>query len=162
MRALDNTDLQILANLFRDARLSNKDLAIQVGLAPSSCLERVKRLQNDGVILGSSLKLNMNALGGHIQAMIAVRLSNHSRETVESFMQAIQPASEVLSLYHLGGENDLLIHVTVVDTRHLRDFVFNSITSRNEVSHVETALVYDYRQSNTMPKFELKATSESK
>ncbi|GGD50654.1 Lrp/AsnC family transcriptional regulator [Lacimicrobium alkaliphilum] len=158
MRALDNTDLQILANLFRDARLSNKDLAREVGLAPSSCLERVKRLQNDGVIQGCSLKLNMNALGAHIQAMIAVRLSNHNRETFESFMQAVQPAPEVLSLYHLGGDNDLLIHVAVVDTQHLRDFVFNTITCRNEVSHVETALVYDYRQSDTMPKFVLNSS----
>lgn len=159
MRALDNTDLQILANLFGDARLSNKDLAKQVGLAPSSCLERVKRLQKDGVIQGCTLKLNMKALGAHIQAMIAVRLSSHNRETVENFMQAVQPASEVLSLYHLGGENDLLIHVTVVDTQHLRDFVFNTITARNEVSHVETALVYDFRLSDTMPRFVL-TTSE--
>ncbi|WP_088330488.1 Lrp/AsnC family transcriptional regulator [Lacimicrobium sp. SS2-24] len=153
MRALDNTDLQILANLFKDARVSNKDLAKMVGLAPSSCLERVKRLQHEGVIQGSSLKLNMNALGAHIQAMIAVRLSDHNRETFERFMEAVQHVPEVLSLYHLGGENDLLIHVTVVDTRHLRDFVFNTITSRQEVSHVETALVYDYRQSDSMPRF---------
>ncbi|GAB3012023.1 Lrp/AsnC family transcriptional regulator [Bowmanella dokdonensis] len=153
MRALDTTDLEILAILFQDARLTNKELASRVGLAPSSCLERVRRLQHDGVIRGSSLRLNVNALGGHIQAMIAARLSNHNRETVEAFMQALLPMPEVLSLYHMGGENDFLIHVTVADTEHLRDFVFNAVTARPEVNHVETALVYDYRFSESLPRF---------
>ncbi|WP_102794200.1 Lrp/AsnC family transcriptional regulator [Bowmanella denitrificans] len=153
MRPLDNTDLQILAMLFKDARLTNKELASRVGLAPSSCLERVKRLQTDKVIQGCSLSLDMNALGGHIQAMIAVRLSNHNRETVDAFMADLLPMPEVLSLYHMGGENDFLVHVTVADTLHLRDFVFNAVTARAEVNHVETALVYDFRQSQTLPRF---------
>ncbi|GAA0363842.1 Lrp/AsnC family transcriptional regulator [Bowmanella denitrificans] len=153
MRPLDNTDLQILAMLFKDARLTNKELASRVGLAPSSCLERVKRLQTDKVIQGCSMSLDMNALGGHIQAMIAVRLSNHNRETVDAFMADLLPMPEVLSLYHMGGENDFLVHVTVADTLHLRDFVFNAVTARAEVNHVETALVYDFRQSQTLPRF---------
>ncbi|MBN7821022.1 Lrp/AsnC family transcriptional regulator [Bowmanella sp. Y26] len=153
MRPLDNTDLQILALLYKDARLTNKELASRVGLAPSSCLERVKRLQAEQVIQGSSLTLNMSALGGHIQAMIAVRLSNHNRETVDAFMADLLPMPEVMRLYHMGGENDFLVHVTVSDTHHLRDFVFNAVTARAEVNHVETALVYDYCQSQSLPEF---------
>ncbi|MFT4937194.1 MAG: DNA-binding Lrp family transcriptional regulator [Paraglaciecola sp.] len=152
-RPLDNQDLAILALLYQDARISNKDIAHQVGLAPSSCLERIKRLQADSVIQGSQLQVELNALGGHIQAMISVRLSDHSRATVDLFQQDLLPLPEVISLYHMGGDIDFLIHVTVANSGHLRDFVFNAITARAEVSHVETALVYDHQSSSSLPSF---------
>ncbi len=152
-KPLDTIDLEILALLYKDARLSNKDIAQQVGLAPSSCLERIKRLQNEKVIVGPRLLVDLNALGGHIQAMISVRLSDHNRAAVDAFQSDLLTLPEVICLYHMGGENDFLVHVTVSDSAHLRDFVFNSITARNEVNHVETALVYDYQTSSSLPCF---------
>ncbi|WJG08896.1 Lrp/AsnC family transcriptional regulator [Aliiglaciecola sp. LCG003] len=153
IRPLDNTDLQILALMYQDASLSNKDIALQVGLAPSSCLERVKRLQADGTIISQHLLVDMKALGGHIQALISVRLSDHNRATVNQFQTDLLPLPEVMSIFHMGGENDFLIHVTVSDSIHLRDFVFNAVTARKEVNHVETALVYDHQVSHTLPNF---------
>lgn len=152
-KALDSTDLAILALLYSDARLSNKDIATQVGLAPSSCLERIKRLQAENVIQASRVQIDLNALGGHIQAMISVRLSDHNRETVDNFVQALLPLPETLSVFHTGGENDFLLHVSVSDSAHLRDFVFNALTARREVSHVESTLVYDFQNSNSLPSF---------
>lgn len=152
-RTLDSTDLHILALLFEDARLSNKDIATQIGLAPSSCLERIKRLQNENVINGQRLLVDFNAIGGHIQAMISVRIADHNRATVDAFQNDLLPLPEVICVYHMGGENDFLVHVTVSDSMHLRDFVFNAITARDEVNHVETALVYDYQISKTIPDF---------
>ena len=152
-RTLDNTDLQILALLYKNARLTNKEIATQVGLAPSSCLERIKRLQNDKILGPARQEVNFNALGGHIQGMISVRLSDHNRATVDQFQNDLLPLPEVVSLYHMGGENDFLVHVTVSDSLHLRDFVFNAITARPEVNHVETSLVYDFKTSNVIPSF---------
>lgn len=143
-----------MALLYKDARLTNKDIASQVGLAPSSCLERIKRLQSDNVIGPARQEVNFNALGGHIQGMISVRLSDHNRATVDQFQSDLLPLPEVVSLYHMGGENDFLVHVTVSDSLHLRDFVFNAITARPEVNHVETSLVYDYKTSNVLPSFD--------
>lgn len=152
-RPLDQTDLNILALLYQDARMTNKDIAEQVSLAPSSCFERIKRLQTEGIVLKSQLVVDVAALGGHIQALIAVRVSDHNRATVDNFQQELLPLPEVLSIFHLGGENDFLVHVTVSDSMHLRDFVFNAITARTEVNHVETALVYDHQTSNSLPNF---------
>jgi DNA-binding Lrp family transcriptional regulator len=150
-RILDNTDISILALLYQDARLNNKDIAERVGLAPSSCLERIKKLQVDNVILGSSLEVNLQLLGGNIQAMISVKLSDHNRATVDNLQKLWLELPEVLSLYHMGGDIDFFVHVSVANTSHLRDFVFNQITSHNEVSHVETALVYEHAKSVTLP-----------
>lgn len=153
-RILDSIDLEILTLMYKDARLTNKEIANNVNLAPSSCLERIKRLQAENVITGTAISIDFNALGGHIQAMISVRLSDHSRMTVDAFQTDLLKLPEVVSLYHMGGDNDFLMHVTVGDTAHLRDFVFNAITARKEVNHVETALIYDYHSSNKLPRFE--------
>lgn len=150
-RLLDNTDLAILALLYQDARLNNKDIAEQVGLAPSSCLERIKKLQADEIILGSRLYVNLQSLGGNIQAMISVKLSDHNRATVDQLQKSWLVLPEVLSLYHMGGNIDFFVHVSVADTSHLRDFVFNQITAHQAVSHVETALVYEHTQGVTLP-----------
>lgn len=96
--------------------------------------------------------VDFNALGGHIQTMISVRLSDHNRATVDLFQHDLLLLPEVISVYHMGGDIDFLVHATVTDSAHLRDFVFDAVTARNEVSHVETALVYDYKTSNSLPR----------
>ena len=75
MRNLDQLDLDILAHLFRDAGMTNKDLAALVGVAPSTCLERVRKLQQDGVLKGAHCEVDYQALGGHIQAMVSLQLA---------------------------------------------------------------------------------------
>ncbi|MDM7861793.1 Lrp/AsnC family transcriptional regulator [Alteromonas sp. ASW11-36] len=150
---LDPTDVQLLAHLYANPNLNNKTLAEAVGLAPSSCHERVKRLYASEVIRSSMLQVDHEALGGHIQAMVAVRLSNHDRDTIAGFQADLLDTNEVVSLYHTGGENDFLLHVSVPNALHLRDFVFDAITARTEVNHVETALVYDVQVSQKLPHY---------
>lgn len=151
-RTLDNIDIAILAALYQDARINNKDIAELVGLAPSSCLERIKKLQSEHIIKGSQLLVDLQSLGGNIQVMISIRLCDHSRTTVDNFQQQLAILPEVISIYHMGGENDFLLHASLSDTEHLRDFVFNAITARDEVNHVETALIYDQVYGTTLPK----------
>lgn len=152
-RALDNTDIAILAELYARPNINNKALAERVGLAASSCHERVKRLYSDSIIEGSYLQVNPDVIGSHIQAMVAVRLSSHDRGTIAGFQQALLDTTEVVAIYHTGGENDFLIHVYVPNALHLRDFVFDRITARQEVIHVETALVYDFKLSRRLPHY---------
>ena len=150
-RLLDNTDIAILAELYAEPGVNNKALAERIGLAASSCHERVKRLHKNNVIQATFLHVNPEQLGSHIQAMVAARLSAHDRETIAGFQQALLDTTEVVSIYHTGGENDFLIHVHVPNALHLRDFVFDQITARPEVNHVETALVYDFSLSRQLP-----------
>jgi DNA-binding Lrp family transcriptional regulator len=80
--SIDRIDGRILDELQKNARLSNKELAGRVGLAPSSCLERVRRLRRDGVPRGFHAEVDPGALGIGLQALIAVRLARHSRDLV--------------------------------------------------------------------------------
>lgn len=152
-RTLDNTDIAILAALYAQPNINNKALAERIGLAASSCHERVKRLHSDNIIEGAYLQVNPEVIGSHIQAMVAVRLSAHDRQTIAGFQQALLDTVEVVAIYHTGGENDFLIHAHVPNALHLRDFVFDRITARQEVIHVETALVYDFKLSRHLPHY---------
>lgn len=151
MRPLDRIDFAILSALQKNARISNKELAAQVGLAPSSCLERVRRLAADGVLRGSHAEVDPKALGVGLQAMIAVRLSRHSRELVEAFREHALGLPEVLALYHLAGANDFLVHVAVRDSDGLRDLALTAFTTRPEVAHLETALIFEHARGSELP-----------
>ena len=154
-RPLDRIDFEILSTLRNNARIANKDLAEKVGLAPSSCLERTRYLQAIGIISGFHADLDMRQLGVSLQAMVAVRLTKHSREFVESFRTHLLALPEVLHLFHLSGANDFMVHVGVSNADKLRDFVLSAFTEREEVAHIETAVIYEQAQSWQLPRTEI-------
>lgn len=147
---IDRTDLALLTHLANDARISNRALAEAVGLAPSSCLERVRRLVQRGVIRGTSVDIDPAALGRGLQAMIAVRLRTHSRAAVDRFHKHVQSLDETMAVYHIGGTDDFLVHVAVPESAALRDVVLDKFTTRPEVVHVETSIIFDHHVSRTV------------
>lgn len=147
--ALDRTDHAILALLQKDARLSNKELAARVGLAPSSCHERVRRLVQAGVIAGFHADVDPRALGITLQALVAVRLARHSRVPFDAFREHVLALPEAVSVFHIAGANDFLVHVAVRDSDHLRELILDALTSRPEVLHVETALIYEHARNTS-------------
>ena len=127
---LDRIDFAILTILQKNGRISNKRLAERVGLAPSSCLERVRRLVRNGVVRGFRGEVEPAWLGIGLQAIIAVRLQQHSRELVDTFRDYVLGLPEVRYVYHVAGADDFLIHVAARDTEDLRSFV---VEQRNEL-----------------------------
>jgi len=140
---MDRIDGAILAALQNQGRLSNKELAAQVGLAPSSCLERVRRLQERGVLLGFHAEVDPTALGIGLQAFVSVRLSVHTRDVVDAFRDHVVALPEVVSVYHVAGQEDFVVHVAVRDAEHLKNLTLDAFTTREEVARLNTALVYE-------------------
>ncbi len=129
--------------LQQNARLSNKQLAARVGLAESSTLVRVRRLEARGVLRGYHADVAPWALGMGLQAFVAVRLARHSRDVVERFQEHCRVLPEVLAAYNIGGTDDYLVHVGVADSDALRELILTSISTRPEVTHIETHLIFD-------------------
>ncbi|MCQ8834197.1 Lrp/AsnC family transcriptional regulator [Streptomyces malaysiensis] len=140
--ALDPVDLRILRLLQNDARTTYRDLAAQVGVAPSTCLDRVARLRRSGVILGHELRLDPTKLGRGLEALLSVQLRPHRRELVGPFVERIRALPESRALFHLAGPDDYLVHVAVADTADLQRLVLDEFTSRREVARVETRLIF--------------------
>jgi DNA-binding Lrp family transcriptional regulator len=138
----DRIDREILGILAHDARITNKQLAGQVGLSQSACLERVRRLNHSGMIRGTHADVDPLAFGIGVQAFLAVQLKKHTRSAVARFEKSAIELPQVVALYHLTGRNDYLAHAVAQDMEHLRDFTLDAITSLPDVSRVETSLLF--------------------
>jgi DNA-binding Lrp family transcriptional regulator len=141
-RALDRIDFALLAAVQDDARLSNKELAARVGLAPSSCLERMRRLVQAGVVRGWHADLDPAALGLSLQALIAVELARHTRANLSAFVAHLRTLPEVTRRWSLAGRIDFLLEVACRDAAHLERLTVDGLSSRDEVGRVETWLVF--------------------
>ncbi len=148
--ALDRTDRLLLAELQKNARISNKELAQAAGIAPSTCLERVRALRARGVITGYHAEIDPAAIGRPIQAMIGVRVRQHSRELVDGFRDLLLGLPETISVYNVSGTEDFLVHVAVPTTDSLRDLLVDRIASRPEVVRVETHLIFERSRRPTV------------
>lgn len=140
---LDGTDLSILAELAADGRITNAALAARVGVAESTCIQRVRTLREAGVISGFHAQLDLAALGRPLQAVIKVRLGSHNRNHVHSFHATLTEIPGVLTAFHVAGEDDYLLHVAVESPEALRDLVLEHINIHPAVRHTETQLVFE-------------------
>ena len=143
-RVPDEVDQRLLKVLAADARIPNNALAEQAGIAPSTCLGRVRALRESGAIRGFHADVDPAAVGRPIQAMIAVRLQSHARGHIPSFMAKIAELHEVLQVYFLGGANDFLVHIAATSTENLRDFVVVNLSGNPDVALTETNLIFEH------------------
>jgi DNA-binding Lrp family transcriptional regulator len=124
-RGLDRTN-----GLQTDARQSNRELARTLGVAPSTCLERVRALTRRGVIRGYHAEINPAALNRGVQAMVSVQVRPLSRTVIDTFKDSASAMPEVLSVFVLGGGDDFLLHVAVQDLDHLHAFLLDRLSKR--------------------------------
>lgn len=148
---LDRIDFDILEALQNDGRLSNKELAALAGLAPSTCLQRVRRLKDGGVLRGIHADLDPAAVGVTLQAMIALRMRDHGRISARALHDYLLGLPEVVAFYNVSGADDFLVHVAVRDVAHLRRLSWDEIAARPEVGHIETAVIFEHFARKGLP-----------
>src|ERR1700710_1320810 len=141
---LDDTDRRILTALHSDARMSNSALADLVGIAPSTCHGRVRRLQDLGVIRGFYADIDPVALGLSLQAMISVSLQSNARGRIGTFIHHIRRRPQVMDVYFLAGADDFILHVAARDTDDLRSFVVENLKDAAEVAGTQTSLIFEH------------------
>jgi DNA-binding Lrp family transcriptional regulator len=140
---LDEIDRRIVLELALDARIPNNTLAERAGVAPSTCLGRVRALRERGVIRGYHADVDPAALGRPLQAMIAVRLQSNARGHIRTFVRGVARLPEVLNVFFLAGKDDFLLHVAAASTEALRDFV-EDLSSNADVAYTETSLIFEH------------------
>ena len=151
MTELDQIDFGLLRLLQNNARMSNKELAAAVGLAPSSCHERVKRLWQEGVLLGVHTDVASAVLGVGLEALLMIELAKHKRQTVDSFMRDVVRIPEVRSAFLISGQYDLIVHVVARDTVHLKNLALDEFTSRPGVNRIETSIIFEAAYRRDLP-----------
>jgi DNA-binding Lrp family transcriptional regulator len=142
--AIDDVDRRILTALHSDARISNSALADVVGIAPSTCHGRVRRLQEIGVIRGYYTDVDPAAIGRPLQAMISVSLQSHARGRIRHFIAEIRKLAQVIDVYFLAGADDFILHVAARDTEDLRSFVVENLNADPDVAGTQTSLIFEH------------------
>ncbi|MDA8901751.1 Lrp/AsnC family transcriptional regulator [Aquiluna sp.] len=141
---LDDLDREILAILGKNGRVSNADLAAEVGLAASTCLGRVRNLVESGVIRSFGAEIEPEALGLNLQALISVTLRAGARANLATFMKQMQEHPQVIQVFFLGGSEDFIVHVAVPDSNAVREFVLDQLSNNASVANTRTNIVFDH------------------
>jgi transcriptional regulator, AsnC family len=145
---LDDIDRHLIALLRADGRMSNVALAEATGIAPSTCLARVRTLRERGIITGFSAQVDNRALGLALEALIGVRIRPGARHQMAAFMTELTEVPDVLQVFFLGGDEDFLVHVAVQDSDHVRQFVLDNLSAHPAVAGTRTSLVLEHRLSS--------------
>ena len=139
---LDRIDKHILKLMQTNARISNLELADQVGLSPTPCSRRVKRLEESGLIAGHVTLLNPDALGLDLTAIIGISMDRHTPDRFENFEQAITRMPEVIECSIVTGQTaDFLLKVVVRDMHHYEKFLLGHLTRITGVTGVHSSFV---------------------
>ena len=141
---LDATDLELLRTLSKDGRISNAELAESVGIAASTCLGRVRRLVDSGVIRSFVAEVSPESIGLELQALISVTLRAGARANLASFMQQMREHPQVVQVFFLGGQEDFIVHVAVENSEAVREFVLEQLSSNASVANTRTNIVFDH------------------
>lgn len=108
---LDAIDLRMLTVLQKDGSLSQRDLADQVGLSQNACWRRLQRLQADGILQGSRVKVDLALVGLDLTVFVMIRTRHHSKDWAEQFRRHVEHLPEIVDCFRIGGEWDYLIKV---------------------------------------------------
>jgi DNA-binding Lrp family transcriptional regulator len=128
MRKLDRTDIGILNSLQENARITNADLARSVNLSPTPCFNRVKAMEELGLIREQVTLLDADLLGLHVNVFIHVSLEKQVEEALQHFEEAISDRPEVMECYLMAGDPDYLIRVLVPTIQSLERFMMDFLT----------------------------------
>lgn len=140
---LQDLDIKILDALKEDCRLSNHEVAEQVGSSPSSVWRRIKTMEESGVISGFRLELKPEKLGFMETILVQVSISYHSDENLQKFTDLMNNTAEVLECYATTGEHDFMIKVLATDMRSYHRFLRNTILSKPYVEKAQSIVVME-------------------
>jgi DNA-binding Lrp family transcriptional regulator len=143
-RALDDVDGRILTALERDARLSARAIARQIGMSPGAVSERIERLEARGVILGYHAHVDPDVLGYGVEAIVCVE--TEQGPALDKMLDRIMELPAVERAHVVSGRWDVLIHVRVRDQAELRDLILVNISTIPGCRHTETMMSWEVRQ----------------
>ena len=144
---LDEVDTEIITQMQKNGRITNQKLAERVGIAPSTCVSRVRNLIQNNVITGFTARVDPRALGLELQVVVSVMRRAGARANLAGFLAELRQQPEVAQVFFLGGVEDFLIHLMARDAEHVREFVTEYLSEHPGVSSTKTSIVFSHVQS---------------
>ena len=136
---LDQIDHKILRHLQENARITNAELADKVGLSPTPCLRRLRRLESDGIVRGYRAEINREALGINVTVIILVKLEREDDKTLREFEEEIRKRDEVMECYLVTGKFDYFVRVVVPTLSVYEEFLSETVLRMQNIATVESS-----------------------
>jgi Lrp/AsnC family transcriptional regulator, leucine-responsive regulatory protein len=149
---LDKTDLKILRILQNNGKITNIQLSNDIGLSPAPTLERVRKLENSGIIKSYHAVVNAAKLGVNITTFMQVTLSYHKANAIQSFKNEVDAIDEIVECYHVTGQGDFLLKVVTQDIHTYERLILDKITNIEGIGQIQTIMVLScFKDSKTLP-----------
>jgi DNA-binding Lrp family transcriptional regulator len=146
---MDELDTALLRILQNDARRTNRDMAAELGIAPSTCLERIRTLRERGVISGYHAAVDLKAIDRAMQAIISIKLRPQAMAVATAFQDYVMQLPQTLDMFMVSGASDFLAHVAVRDAQALRDLVLD-LAKRQEIADIRSSVVFEHHHRTTV------------
>lgn len=145
---LDKTDRKILSILQQEGRIPNNKLAERVGLTTTPTLERVKRLEREGIIKGYGARIDAEAVSRSLVVFCSLRLAVHQMRTLDEVCEEINAMSEIQACYHITGDTDFLLKIVVEDMPAYETFMHDKLTQLPGIERIYSNIVLSTKKEN--------------
>lgn len=148
----DKIDRKILEILQKSAKITNAQLSKDIGLSPAPTLERVKKLENLGVINSYHAKLDISKIGLGVTTFVLVTLSGHNKENIDKFIEEINTIDEVIECHHITGAGDFILKVISKDIPAYQKLMLEKVSDIKVVDNMQSMVVLStFKDSKVMP-----------
>lgn len=148
----DKIDRKILEILQKSAKITNAQLSKEIGLSPAPTLERVKKLENMGVINSYHAKLDTSKIGLGVTTFVLVTLVGHNRENIEQFIREIDKVDEVIECHHITGAGDFILKIISKDIPAYQKLMLEKVSDIKVVDNMQSMVVLStFKDSKVMP-----------
>jgi DNA-binding Lrp family transcriptional regulator len=149
---LDPTDRKILEILQTNSNITNAQLAQEIGLSPAPTLERVKKLENTGIIKSYHATIDMASVGLGVSTFVMVTLKGHNKENIAKFISAIEKVDEVVECHHVTGQADFILKVVASDIPAYQNLMLEKMTNIEVVDNLQsTVILSTFKDSKVVP-----------
>lgn len=149
---LDELDKKILRILQENAKITNAQLSIDIGLSPAPTLERVKKLETSGLIHSYHAELDTEMLGLGVQMFVQVSLKGHNKKNINLFLDEIQDIPEVIECHHVTGSGDFLLKVISQDINSYQKLMLESVSEIEVVDNMQSMVILStFKDSKVLP-----------
>jgi Lrp/AsnC family leucine-responsive transcriptional regulator len=148
----DPTDLKILEILQTNSNITNAQLAQEIGLSPAPTLERVKKLENAGVIKSYHAVIDHASVGLGVSTFVMVTIKGHNRENIDKFINAISSIKEVVECHHVTGQADFIMRVVCSDIPAYQKLMLEKVSNIEVVDGMQSMVILStFKESKVIP-----------
>lgn len=149
---LDQIDRKILTILQENGSITNAQLSKEIGLSPAPTLERVKKLEQGGIISSYHAELNKEKIGIGVSIFVLVTLSSHKMNQINSFIKKINEIAEVVECHHITGQGDFLLKILTKDIPSYQALILDTLSQIEEIGNMRSMVnLNTYKQSKILP-----------